>query len=222
MIDPTQIPDGFKEKELRILRLKEMADRAFFGFMRESYLKDMRWLEQHQETDLLDFLFEGSDVISKLIQENHQLIANTQIDFAVAKETAASHNAYAKELSGYIHSNGYLYLETDETNFFVTNDYPIQYRGHINAIGKSAIKASQMKFKLFTSRISQRFLGSISDSGQIEMNTTETDLDFDGRLYITRIIADPFKGDGNKTEQFMENISSIRSALQELRASLLK
>jgi hypothetical protein len=215
------LPDSFLVRELRILKLKEMADKAFFGFMKKGHLRDAAWLESEQETELMKELPKLDEILGKLIQENSQLISNTQIDFAVAKESMSTHSAYAKHLVGNIHANGYLYLETENTNFFNTTAFPVLYSGLINALGDSTAFAAKTDYRILGSRVPQRFIGDISLEGEMEFKTTDSFWEMDGNIFVSRIIADPFKGDGNKTELFLENREQIKERISEVREDLL-
>jgi hypothetical protein len=217
-----EIPESIITREIRIVKLREMANRAFFGFMKNSYLRDALHLENVQNNDLLKFLEYSNEGIVKTLKANRALISNQNINFVVAKESAALHRTYAKQLSGRIHPNGFLYLETDETNLFSSTALTSLFKGYINTMGESSVYAAETSNKFFGKRIPQKFVGSILEDGELEFKVTESCFDPNGSLYVSRIIADPFNGDGNKTAAYMENIEIIKNRLQEIRTFLLE
>ena len=73
------------------------------------------------------------------------------------------------------------------------------------------------KFKLFGSRVPQRYKGSIDEAGNVNFETTETYFEWDGHDYVNSIVADPFSGNSGKREKFIENRTALKNQIKLFR-----
>lgn len=155
----------------------------------------------------------------KLVDANRELLANDNIVFKVTSEGSSPWTYMTKNFEGRIHSNGYLYLnaKSNAIEFLevLSHFYPSKYMGSMNPLGWAEASAASTDFQIIGGRVPEKFLGEIGLDGKLTFKTVESWFEIDGHIHVNRIIADPFKGDNFKRQQFLKNRSEIRGIITD-------
>ena len=213
-----------KTKKLDLRKLYVELDQLTNERKRNKLLKNINALKYEHETEIMNYLELNDAKYKEILNENFDLLVNNNIIFKVTQEGGDPFSSYEKELIGGIHSNGYLYLTTNRTNNifipFQQHLYPISYKGLINYLGETNVSVSKTQFKIFGSRVPQKFEGSINTNGEISFETIDSFIETGGNSYVNNIIADPFSGDNLKRERFIDNKFELKNKITEFREQI--
>lgn len=169
------------------------------------------------ENEVLDYLSLIEPELDERKRENKRLLVNKNILFKVYQEGGSFFGTHATKLSGRIHNNGYVYLETAKImspfNRFASSTYPLEFIGRISWDGQMHLDASKTKYQLFGSRIPEEFTGTIDGDGKVEIQLTKSVFEWSGEYYLHQILFDPFKGDEQKRSTFIANALFIKNRI---------
>ena len=193
---------------------------------RKKRTRELKQLEYDQETAVMEYLEANDAVYRKALNDNFDLLVNEDIDFVVTRESGDPFSSYAKELSGDIHDNGFLYFTTRRTNFVISSIqsgfYPLSYSGLINYLGESSVLVEKKGYKFLGSRVPQKYKGSIDNLGNVHLKTVESYWESGGSYYVNNVMADPFSGDEAKRRLFLENRTELKRKISEFRLQLTR
>jgi hypothetical protein len=177
-------------------------------------------LIEQLEEDVINYLLFSDDGLSQLIDENKTLLVSDNFTANVYKEDSYPFGTHAIQLSGDVHTNGFIYITTDKiespfSNVLATKQFPTNFKGHIQWNGKILIKATKRKWQFLGSRVPERFKGSISENGDIEMSIVKSRFNWFGEDYMNNLILDPFNGDNAKRKKFVDNIVQVKKIVDD-------
>ncbi|MEI6349235.1 MAG: hypothetical protein WCP69_14905 [Bacteroidota bacterium] len=217
--------DNLKKAEAEIVKLRESIHSNESEKGKKKSVLKLNSLEFEQETSIMDYLEQNNKPYQVIVQENFDLLINDKIEFVVMSEQSGFFSSHAVEMKGKVHDNGYFYgntSQTDATIFRITNNfYPLCYKGVINYLGESELHVVKKKFKLFGSRVPQKYIGSIDYNGNVTMETVESFWEVDGCIYVTSIIADLFSGNLEKRGKFLTNKEQINEMIIDVKQNLI-
>lgn len=179
----------------------------------------MARLIAHLDNELIHELVQNDPDLLKRVKENESLLSNVEIPFKVTAEGGSPWTYMTKTFQGKIHSNGFLYLEASSNSFewleLLGLLFPTSYQGKINSLGNVLVHCNKRRIGLLFGRVPSAYMGAITSSGTIVFKTSESWRELDGNTFVSKIIADPFKGDTQQRKAFLENRKVIRKAISD-------
>jgi uncharacterized membrane protein len=182
--------------------------------------KDCSLLVEELENKAIDFLQISNEALRSIIKENKELLVNDQLFVNVYKDDSFAFGTHAIQLSGNIHHNGYMYLETDSTesrfsNMYASSRYATNFKGIVQWNGKVLMKATKRKFQFFGSRVPEQFQGFINENGDVEMTLIKSRFELFGDEFMSNLMTDPFNGDQAKRQKFNKNIARVKKIVSD-------
>ncbi len=211
-------------KEHEIQKLTESINFSKSKSNREKILNQIHTLKFEQETYIMEYLETTNEEFIEKLNLNFDLLENDNIIFAVSQEGGNPISYYETELKGEIHANGFLYFTTTKTNSlfnpFSSHAYPTHFSGVINYFGETQVRAIKKDFKLFGSRVPQKFKGAIDKNGNVDFKSLKSYFELDGHTYVRKIIADPFSGNESKRETFISNRIELKRIISDFKLKI--
>ncbi len=218
-------PKLLKRLQKREKKLKRLRSRHKRGGINYDLAARINQLEAKQKTELWPLLLEEQPHWQAVAHENQRLLAQEQVLAKVTRESGSTYATYSSQLRGGIRKNGYLYLTTEQ-NVWLLNIFSQYYRyttfsGTINGLGLARVAGQGVGLSLFGDRVPQEFKADITKEGGLIMRKTKDYWESHGGYFMKSLVADPFKGNENKRQQFLQNRQRLLKALNDFRKKLL-
>jgi len=193
-------------------------------FFRKAKIKRLnKKLDFFNETHLNNcklYLEKNDNEYIKLVNQNYELLES---DLSIFKITSLGSNMYKSNalfFEGKIHHNGFIYLQTTETIFSGSGAYPKTIYGKIDYLGNTQMRAGEIGIVIFGDKIPYKYNTKISKNGEIKLTSNDNYRTL-GDCFILKMICDPFCGDNQKRELFLENRIVLKQIILKFRTELL-
>lgn len=216
-----------KREELAIIEKRRWRKRKISRLK-----KEIKTLNRLQFDAAFEIVSHQNPRLKELAKANYELFQNSQIQFKVTKSDTTYFSSYTKELKGSIHNNGFIYCKSTKTSWELLDKfqhylayvnfgvYPRQFNGGINYLGEIHLEVTKYGYTYFGSRVPRAFSGEIDKLGNVIISLIENDWEPNGDHYFSRLIADPFKGNETKRQQFIRNKDVIINEVSRCREGL--
>lgn len=185
-----------------------------------------RAIKSQMEKLTLSVLEQIDPSVKTMIDDNHQLLTNSNIKFKVYKEGGSYFGTHATKLKGTMHKNGYVYIEAYKMMLpfipFAQSMYPTKFNGQINWDGSIDLTVTERNFQFYGSRVPEEFIGNIDENGKVEIHMVKSSFEWTGEHYIHKLLFDPFNGNEQKRSKFIDTTVSLKKKVQNyLEANIL-
>ncbi len=218
--------NGLKEITRELESVEKKLKSPFRFFIKNWLIKKRTLLNRSLDLSLVEHISADNENFRKLVEENKQLLCNENIQFKVTSEGSSPWTYMTKRFEGRIHSNGFLYLQAKSNAIefleILSHFYPSKYIGTMTPLGLAEANAASTDFQIIGGRVPEVFRGQIDLNGTITFETTDSWFEIDGHIHVSKIIADPFKGNNHKRELFLRNRSEIRSSINNWKKQNIK
>lgn len=172
------------------------------------------------------FLLSSNERFKEVNQKNLDILSSSKIIFKVLDTGRDGWTNHATELDGKMLPNGFLYIDTTDTDFpvfgYQSHLYPKQFTGTMNGLCETSVKVSKRGYRFFGSRVPLEFEGTCDKNGNLILNITKWEWEFTGNNYMSKLMCDPFNKDNDKRRDFLDNKMILISMMKEFKAEALK
>lgn len=166
-------------------------------------------LKESQLGLIFNVLEQKNQLFIELWNRNLDLLEGEKIQFKVVEVGEEYFKSFTKMLFGHISKMGELNFKSKKGGMefpkFQERRYPIQYKGQIDAIGRSEISIKKKRFNLTGLTYPVSYVGSITKNGEIKMELEKTRIKFFGTQSILKMQCRPFFGTPEKRDEFIKN-----------------
>jgi len=221
------------DSEIRIKQISERITKIENGnwilnFFFLDYLKRrLERLEAKQFYSVDKYLCTNDENYLRITKQSQKLLETNQIEFVIYDQDFPFLGTYTKKVEGSIHSNGFSYSYSIQSNLaiipFDNLRYTSEMTGMIDYWGRINLKTTRTKYALFKT-VPKRFLGIITSEGLIQLQNIENEFDIftSGMATIGKLIANHFGGDVLKEQEFFKNKDLLTKMVLEFRKNLIK
>lgn len=162
---------------------------------------------------MFDYQLTGNQ--QSLHEENLKILQPLPLKMKVYDDLEVVFGKSTSRLSGSIHENGYLYLESDETQieYLGKGKYAVHLKGKIDEYGRVQLVVVKNKFNIFAGYYSKSpvlFEGTLDVEGNIEMRATKFKWYFMYTPRIHKLICDPFENKELSRQKYLDNLKKIK------------
>ena len=174
---------------------------------------------------IYNHLLNTQEEFKSLHIQNLKLLSATEIVIKTIETNSNGMTSHATQLEGKMLPNGYLYLDTTNSNFLFSDIqrgcYPKEYVGTINGLCETKIQINETGYRFIGSRIPLEFVGNLDLNGKIIFKITKWDYELSGYNYVTKMMSDPFNKDIDKKRDFLDNKSKMILLMKDFKSKLL-
>ena len=151
-----------------------------------------------------------------LHSENVKILQSSHLKLKVYDDLEVVFGQCTSRLTGSIHENGFMYLESDEAQlaYLGKGKYAVHLKGKIDELGRVKLTVAKNKFNIFAgyySKIPVLFEGTLDVEGNIDVKVTKFKWYFMYTPRIHKLICDPFQNDEVKRQTYLDNLKKIKS-----------
>ncbi len=214
--------DELTPEILNISYLIKKYEKSFWGFRTRRVpalkIKEFRLLKNK--------LIETDQEFNEKHQENLNLLKGEELIFNVTGKGRDQFSSHALQLEGRIFPNGFLYVDTGETNTNLggmsSGVYPEEFEGVIDSLGRIKLQMTKSGFAILGGRVPKKFKATVSESGHVKLIMIDSEFEFTGNYFINNLMCDPFNKDSVKRHKFISNKKKLTQKIRVLRNEILE